>query len=297
MGMAIDVGIGGRCLPATPGAGDGKISHPDSLLAQRTWLACFLGPSSLLIGIRRGDANAQWTAHHDNCLDNLSTMASPPQTDRLFLHIIRGERLCFQIATSLALCDPTSLWDITTEELQRVMSSFRKDIDDWTAEISPDFDHKPLLIYRYSAIIYFNEPVLHTPTNKLTFGAPLRLEKIAESDFANPVAIGNHVAALYALKSSCHTMLDLAVDSTTRAFLATCPLPYIAKVFYALFILVKLYVSVTAPGNTFGTILRSTKLHLEQYLERFKLLTEEIERSNPGSYNARILACHSMLDQ
>ncbi|KAK9310996.1 c6 transcription factor [Lipomyces starkeyi] len=294
-GMAIDIGIGGTQIPITPGAGDSETCHPNSLGAQRASLACFVGASTISIGIRRHDANTQWTIHHDNCLANLSLVPSTEQIDRLFLHIVRGEKLCHQIATSLALCDPTYLWDFTSDEAQRIISKRRKDIDDWTAEICSDVDHKPLLFTRYSAIIYLNEPVLHTSTNKLTFGSPLRPEKMAESDFPSPIVTGKHVAALYALRDSCHAMLDLATESATTTFLATCSLPYVAKVFYALFILAKLYVSVTASGNTYGTILRPAELHLEQYFERMNTLTASIEDLNPGSFNARILTCHFAL--
>ncbi|KAK9241951.1 c6 transcription factor [Lipomyces tetrasporus] len=294
-GMAIDIGIGGTQIPITPGAGDSEACHPSSLGAQRAWLACFVSASTISIGIRRHDTNAQWTIHHDNCLANLSLVLSTDQTDRLFLHIVRGEKLCHQIATSLALCDPTYLWDFTSDESQRIISKMRKDIDDWTAEICSDIDHKPLLFCRYSAIIYLNEPVLHTSTNKLTFGSLLRPEKMAESDFPSPIVTGKHVAAIFALRDSCHAMLDLATESATIAFLATCPLSYVAKVLYALFILAKLYVSVTASGNTYGTILRPAELLLGHYFERMNTLTASIENLNPGSFNARILTSHVVL--
>lgn len=292
MSTAIDIGIGGEQNPITPGAGDGRISHTESLGAQRVWLACFAGASALSTGIRRHDAQAQWTTYHESCWANLAMNPLATSEDRLFLHVVRGEKLCREIANLSALCDSTHLWDFTIDESQQVLSSMKRDVDNWTAEILPGADRKPVLFFRYSAIIYMNEPALHTSTNKLTFGSPFRLDKMAESDFARPIVTGDHVAALHALKDACHAMLDLATEPESTAFLATCPLPYVAKVFHSLFVLAKLYVSITAPNNTYGAVLRPSELRVGRYLERTKVLTASIEASNPGSLNSRILTCH-----
>lgn len=293
--MAIDIGLGGNQIPAAPGAGESKNYQGNFPGVQLAWLACFLGASTLSIAIRRREALVQWTGHHENCLTRLSQMASMEQTPPLFLHVIRGEELCHRIARFWTMCDPGHIADFTCDESQQFISSMRKTIDDWTAESRVGGDDEPVLFYRYSAIIYLNEPALHTLTNKLTFGTPLRPEKMAESDFPRPIASGKHVTALYTLRDSCHSMLDLAIQPAKTLFLATCPLSYVSRVSYALFVLAKLYVSVTGPGNTYGAVLRPAELQFEHYLQCMSTTAASVKELNPGSFNERILSCYTSL--
>ena len=264
-------------------------------VARLVCLTSFIASSSLALGIRRPDRNAQWTPKHDACLDELSAAAVP--SDELFLHVVRGERLCFRVAEAVHLCDPAYRWDLAvdTASRRRTVAEMQTEIDDWTATSCRRTDHKYLLFYRYAAIIYLHEPVLHTPTNKMTFGAPFRSDKMGEADFARPApdAIsGGHVAALYALRDACHALLDLATgDPDVVRFLADSPLPFVAKVFHAALVLAKLHIAVTGPGNTYGAVLRPEELRLAQYPDKVAQLAASCQELNPGAFNGRIFSC------
>lgn len=348
--MAIDLGLGGAQLPAAPGVAlSSTASTPGSVPeleaiehcasppassadpssptapycttatkadAQCAWLSCFMSASNLTIGIRRPDTSAQWTAHHQSCLDDLTRgfAAMPPETahNTLFLHMVRGERLCQQVVDAVKLCEPSTEWDVTSLENAQTMATLQTAIDNWTADTTTALMHasnllfhKILLFYRYAAVIYLHEPVLHTATNKLSFGAPFRRSKLAEDDIAHPQVTGKHVASLYALKDACLALLDLATselddddnetgnenDNTLTGFLADAPLSFIAKLFHAFFVLAKLHIAVTAPGNTFGVVLRPAELRFAPYPARLAALADRIERRNPGSFHYKILAC------
>ncbi|KAL1890296.1 hypothetical protein Sste5346_008298 [Sporothrix stenoceras] len=346
--MAIDLGLGGAQLPAAPGVAlSSTASTPGSVPeleaiehcasppassadpssptapyctmatkadAQCAWLSCFMSASNLAIGIRRPDASAQWTAHNQSCLDDLTRgfAVMPPDAahETLFLHMVRGERLCQQVVDAVKLCEPSVQWDVTSLENAQTMATLQTEIDNWTAETttalvhaSNFLFHKILLFYRYATVIYLHEPVLHTATNKLSFGAPFRRSKLAEHDVAHPQVTGKHVASLYALKDACLALLDLATselddedtgdenDNTLTAFLSDAPLSFISKLFHAFFILAKLHIAVTAPGNTYGVVLRPAELRFAPYPGRLAGLADRIERRNPGSFHYKILAC------
>ncbi|ERS96709.1 uncharacterized protein SPSK_01058 [Sporothrix schenckii 1099-18] len=296
--------------------------------AQCAWLACFVSASNVAIGVRRPDANAQWTAHHQTCLDELArtfdALPAGAARDNLFLHMVRGERLCQQIAAAVQLCEPAAAWDVAAPDHALVMADLQTAIDNWTAETTTALvhappgcrrSHKALLFFRYAAVIYLHESVLHTPTNKLSFGAPYRQAKLASDDIAHPPVTGKHVASLYALKDACLALLDLAcsdVDdddseeaeeadvttsndsagaNTITAFLADAPISFIAKVFHAFFVLAKLHIAVTAPGHTFGAVLRPAELRVAPCAGRLAALADCVRRRNPDSFNHRILAC------
>ncbi|CAK7216222.1 hypothetical protein SBRCBS47491_002748 [Sporothrix bragantina] len=295
----------------SPGNSGPACPYGSKIDADRAWLACFMSASNLAIGIRRPDTSAQWTPYHDQCLENLTRSEAHTMGDSsLFLHMVRGERLCQQVVDAVRLCEPTVTWDLTSAASQQTTAAMQTAIDNWTAETTSQifssvthansFDYKIILFYRHAAVIYLHEPVLHSATNKLTFGAPFRREKLAENDFAAPAVVtGKHVASLYALKDACLALLDLATtpedndneNNSMTAFLADCPLSFIAKVFHAFFVLVKLHIAVTGPGNTYGTILRPGELRLAQYPERLLTLSQEVEKRNPGSFHYRILGC------
>ncbi|CAK7243627.1 MAG: hypothetical protein STHCBS139747_005153 [Sporothrix thermara] len=309
--MAIELGIGGAQVPAA-----------DKNDADRAWLAYYMMTSYLAINIRQPDSNAQWTpGYHDQCLDSLTRAAASTQTNEpVFLHMVRGQRLCQQVADAVQLCDSGVIWDLTSTAAQQTAATMQMAIDSWTAETTTQLfsqgtpvgslDYKMLMVYRHMAVIFLHEPVLHTPTNKSTFCAPFRPEKLAENDIAAPAVVtGPHVASLYALKDACLALLNLAMtsenvdgnehyyredcddDNSITAFLVDCPLPFIAKFFHAFFVLVKLHIAVTAPGNTYGAILRPGELRLSQYPARLKALASVVERRNPGSFQSRILSC------
>ncbi|EPE10821.1 c6 transcription factor [Ophiostoma piceae UAMH 11346] len=266
-------------------------------VARLACLASFTASSSLALGIRRLDRNAKWTPKHDSCLKELSAMALP--SDELFLHAVRGDWLCYRVAEAVHLCDPAYHWDLSvdTSNRRRIVAEMQTEIDDWTATSCRRTDHKYLLFYRYAAIIHLHEPVLHTPTNKMTFGAPFRSEKMAETDFARPAPdaiTGGHVAALYALRDACHALLDLATgDPDVTRFLADSPLPFVAKVFHAVLVLAKLHVAVTGLGNTYGAVLRPEELRLAQYPDKVARLAASCQELNPGAFNGRIFSCCS----
>ena len=296
--------------------------HSDKNDADRAWLAYYMMTSYLAINIRQPDSNAQWTpGYHDQCLDSLTRAAASTQTNEpVFLHMVRGQRLCQQVADAVQLCDSGVIWDLTSTAAQQTAATMQMAIDSWTAETTTQLfsqgtpvgslDYKMLMVYRHMAVIFLHEPVLHTPTNKSTFCAPFRPEKLAENDIAAPAVVtGPHVASLYALKDACLALLNLAMtsenvdgnehyyredcddDNSITAFLVDCPLPFIAKFFHAFFVLVKLHIAVTAPGNTYGAILRPGELRLSQYPARLKALASVVERRNPGSFQSRILSC------
>lgn len=271
-------------------------------VSRESQLACltsFIAASSLALGIRRPDRNSAWTTRHEACLKSLSNESLPE--DEIFLHIVRGERLCHRVSTAVHLCDPSYHWDlaVNTSIRRRTVAEMQIEIDDWTATSCRRTDHKYLLFYRYAALIYLHEPVLHTSTNKMTFGAPFRTEKMAETDFARPppeAISGGHVNALYALRDACHDLLDLATgDPDVTRFLADSPLPYVAKVFHAVLVLAKLHIAVTGLGNTYGAVLRPEELRLAQYPEKISGLAESCEQLNPGAFNGRIFTCCSGL--
>lgn len=146
-----------------------------------------------------------------------------------------------------------------------------------------------MMIWKQNALITLNEPVLHTATNKSSFSAPY-MNKVGASDYANPVVTIYHVAALYTLKDACHALLDSAFAAGPDALLAVSSLFCTPRVIYALFILLKLYVAVTAPGNTYGAVLDRSELKLDHYSSRLEELGGAMMEVDDDTFTSKIVA-------
>lgn len=251
--VGIDVGISG--LPQS-------IGHDPNI----SYLQRYAVTSAIATIIREVDSNP-WTDFHEECLNLIEDSPGATPTDLLFCKLIAAERLCHDIASRSGLCSQSASTTLQQDPLQIGNAEIRLEIEKWWKGAA----HEPLMLfYRHIAVLYLNESVLHTPSNKWTFGTPFVPERIAPGDFAAPAVTVDHIGSLYALKDSCHAALDAAisVDSTTDIHLT--PVSFHPRVLYAIFILVKLYVAVTAPGNTYGTVLSKSELRLEEYFDKLR---------------------------
>ncbi|PPJ60530.1 hypothetical protein CBER1_03217 [Cercospora berteroae] len=291
--MAIDLGTAGSHVTHDPGTWFERTDQDLSLEGCRTWLSCFVTGSTMTTVIRRPDSNP-WTPHHDTSLAYVQAHArTVPQ--RTFCEIIQAELLCYRAVTRLGFCETSQPTVFASDYAKATVSQLRQEIDNWTQQLSPDLRKPELLIYRHQVLICLNEPVLHTATNKATFSAPFIPERIAAADFASPVVTVDHVAALYALKDSCHAVLDIANGLTPEIVFATSPLFYTPRILYALMILAKLFVAFTAPGNTYGAVLSRDELKLPYYFEKMKTLSASLEKVDAASFTTKIVAAYKAI--
>ncbi|KAF7197572.1 hypothetical protein HII31_01075 [Pseudocercospora fuligena] len=281
VGMAADLGIGGPQASYDPGVAFDKMEDADSVEARRIWLSCFIASSGMTTILRRPDSNP-WTFYHNDSLNAIRNYSSKPE-DRLFCQIVHAEEICQRITTRLELADFTRFWDLSDPSVEVIFSQLRLSIDDWAVKIPQDLRRPELMFYQQIALIYLNEPVLHTQFNKSTFCPPLLPEKMTPSDFACPTVTVNHVAALYALKDACHGALNIATSLPVTTVLSTSSLCYSPRILYALFMLLKLYIAVTAHGNTYGIVLSRSELYFEYYLDKVKALGDALAVADAGT--------------
>jgi len=150
---------------------------------------------------------------------------------------------------------------------------------------------------RHLALVYLNEPVLHTATNTPSFAGPGVPWRISPDDFAAPQVTVEHVGALYALKDSCVAALQTFGDYDPAVLIAASPLFFISRMKYFEHILLKLYVTLTAPGNTYGRVLHRDELAIEAHFKRIKTLGAAMMAIDDTSLSSQIIAASAALDQ
>lgn len=234
-----------------------------------------------------------WTRYHDECIIELTNSFQSLSTDGLFCQFVSAERLLCQISTCVGLSDPTSVWDPNSSTSKAMVSSLRQEIAQWRIGL-PD---EPILdFYLHIAVAYLNESILHTSTNKLSFAVPPSPNKMQPEDFAALPVTVERFAALYALKDSLHGALDVALNLSTTTLLGVSSLSYMPRVLYSLFVLIKLYIAVSAPGNTYGAVLDRGELRVEEYFERMKPVAKSLRDANKLSFNAKILGAYGLFE-
>lgn len=286
---AIDLGIAGPQALRSAAAGPIKMSNTTSLCARRTWLACFVAKASLSTVTRRPDAVC-WTPYHDECIMHLTTSSEALPTDPLLCQLASAEKLLYQIVTCTGLCDPSSIWDPNTSDSKLTVSSLRQEIAQWS--ITGGLSNPILKFYLHIAMAYLNEPILHTATNKLSFAVPPLPNNLQPEDYAAMPVTVERFAALYALRDALHGALDVALELDTNTLLGVTSLSYIPRILYSLFVLLKLYIAVSAPGNTYGAVLDKSELRLESYFARMKPVAKSLHEANESSFNSKIFGAY-----
>lgn len=288
-GLAEDIGIGGpQRAPslAVPTGGP----YVDSSEAWRTWLVCHMLSATLALFMRKPNASS-WDGRDSHNLEMLEYSYFRLDTDELLGQHVRGEHMCDVIATQQCLYDsgnPTV--DVADPSVQSGMQRMMDSITDWKAQVPPAIKGPAMDFWEKVALLYLHEPVLHTATNKSTFSAPYIAPRISVTDFPNPLVSQEHITSIYQIRDGAHAVLDI-FENFDHAHAAAMPAMYFpGRVAYGIYLLAKLYVAVTAPGNTFGAFIDPESLLLDRYLGKMAQAHSKTSEIDQFCGQARILS-------
>jgi hypothetical protein len=237
------------------------------------------------IGLRRVHA-LDWGLSHQDALHALEEDHSDP----LFLEVLHTVRLHAEVANALELCHPHSFYGIESDIVRVTQADVRGRLDQLDSR--PLAQHMQLRFLRTLVIIYVNEPVLHTETNKILFGAPYLAERIGVDEFARPPEVTRAAeVALRSLVGACHVVIELVLTMEPGLILAQPSLWFGPAVSYSLSILVKAFVAVTAPGNTYGQVLSRDAIRIREAVTNLMVVNSSLLKLDPymGNWNTRII--------
>ncbi|KAF5020954.1 hypothetical protein F66182_7000 [Fusarium sp. NRRL 66182] len=283
--LSVEFGLGGPAMQSSAPAWFSRIQGPPTLEMQQTWLLSWAASTMAALGLRRGH-DFDWGSSHSEALQALEMSGASP----LFLELLYTIRLHAKVASVLELCHVHSFHDINSD----LVTTTRDEIcDGLNALTSRPLALDPQLrFWRMLVAIHVNEPVLHTATNKILFGAPYVADKIGASDIACPPEVTKTAAvALWSLVEACHLAIDVVVGMEPRLILGLPSLCFGPAVSYALSILVKVYVAISAPSNTYGQVLSCETLRVREAVQKLVAVKESLTRLDPhlGNWNTRII--------
>ncbi|KAM0346398.1 hypothetical protein ACHAPU_005462 [Fusarium lateritium] len=283
--LSVDLGLGGAIMPSSAPAWFFRIHGPLTLEMQKIWLVSWTTSTMAALALRRSHS-FDWGLSHYEALHALETSDSEP----LFLELLHTVRLHGQVASALDLCNSHSFHDINSDFTAATRSQIYSDLNGLSSR--PLAHDLQLRFWRMQVAILVNEPVLHTATNKILFGSPYLSERIGVNDFACPPLVTETAAtALRSLVEACHLAIDVAVEMEPSAILGQPSLCFGPAVSYALSILVKVFVAVSAPGNTYSQILTRDTLRIRDAMKKLISVKETLLKLDPhlGNWNTRII--------
>lgn len=258
----------------------------DPVASLRAWLTCHMISTAIVIQMRK--ASFKTLGELDTfSLHMLEYLECSRNSDRVLCHFLKAEMLCEQIVTDLNLLDSAVCKDISDLGTQLSIQALQNSIIDWNSQRPMDPVCLSLGIYQHVTVLYLHETVLHTPTNKPSFGAPYLAERLSMTDFPAPIIVTEqHVNSLHTLKDAAHSLMDLVATFDINIWISLPFVLFVGRVAYAEYILMKLYIATTAPGNTFGAFLDSDSLRVGRYLDQMieiSTLAQQVDSTCPAA--------------
>ncbi len=274
--VAIEIGISKQDCPMGVASvlSEGSEQYIISADAWRTWVLCYLLSASLG-SCMRIPSRVIWDPELEMKLSSLEYGAHRLKSDNLLCQIIRAERLCQQITEEAGYDSSDSILEVTDHTKIRRLQNL---IIDRKAQVFSSLSCPGLKLYEHIATMFLHECILHTPTNKRSFAAPFVVERLSLTDFPAPIVTPDHIPFIYGLRDACHAALETFLTFEAATIVAAPLVIFTAKAFYAQWLLIKLYVAVTAQDNTYGAFIDVQTLNLETYLEKMGDLGDAVSR-------------------
>lgn len=265
-----------------------KDEEVELINACRCWLTCHL-LSWVMSCLMRQPCAAPWSEDHDHALLVLQYSPDNGNRDKWLSQYLRAEHLCFQVAERMGLTDASTYLGFTDPATKQKVQMTRNSILNWKLMIPQAVRVPTILLWEHVATAYMHESVLHTNTNKGTFSAPFVAENISSTDFTAPLVTQDHITAVYELVSALNNIIDMLTALDTETWLALPAFLYTSRAAYALNVLCKLYVAVTAKGNTLGTVLEGDLVALPQCIDKLCKTGARLRAVDERCGQARIL--------
>lgn len=288
-----EIGLGQPEIEPSPAAYFFRVQGPLPLQMKQTWLASWVVSSMAALNMRRQHMFT-WGPSHYEAMHAWERGGS----NMAFLEMAYIVDLHAKIADKLRLCDGSIVYDINSDIVATTRAEVQRRLDELSRR--PLGSDPQLQFWRALAVVYVNEPVLHTATNKRLFSAPYIADKIGVTDFACPAEVTKVAEeALLALVEACHTAINLVTLLDPAVILSLPSLCFAPAVSYTFSVLVKCYIAVSAPGNTYGRVMTRQSLGVLEAMHKLIGVKNSLLDIDPHmhSWSTRIIGSVEWLGQ
>ncbi|KAF2151805.1 hypothetical protein K461DRAFT_257249 [Myriangium duriaei CBS 260.36] len=291
--MAIDLGLGKRykasrarkgfVLPASNPDPQplrmGLQIDSDSVEARRTWLACFYCAAAASMALRRPNL-IRWTGYMQECIDFLEESPEALPSDKLFCQYVRLQKICEDISIAFKMDDPTATTiSISDPKVSYTLDVHEQRLKDWERHLAPNFrSNKKLMFFYDVSMLYLHEIALHVNHNVDDFQLPFTEEGLKSNSQHSEVLTQRQMASLEACLRAAHNVISTYCGFGTEAISTTPTLFYFVRCMYALVVLIKMHLAVTAPGSEVAKIIKPEDVRVVENMEMIWTLFQEMQR-------------------
>nr|POE47844.1 transcriptional regulator war1 [Quercus suber] len=302
-GIALDLGFGSLHPDEQFGVmnphwdGDTPFVNKNTEEIWRAWLVCHYLSSNMTVLLRRYGQQT-WTAWNDHCLALLEYSQNAVPSDRLLCQFIRAERMCEEIAIELQLPDRTVIHDVASPITKMKIHGLQNRIMDWSTQNLSRPHNPSIAMWQHAVTLYLHESVLHTLSNKNSFTAPFVAERLSVTDFPTPIPVpAEHITSLQCLIFSGVALIDLAATMDINSLVMSPGLMIVTRLLYSIYILVKVYIACTGPGNTYGMVISTDTIQLESCFAKLKGVAARAMAIDDKTAPARILSAVGRMEE
>lgn len=284
--MCVDMGFGGPEFQSSPAAWFFRVPGPLTLPMRQTWLISCVASTFASLSTRSKPV-MEWGQSH---YEAVRVWEKDDSADAHFLEILYIAALHSKVANDLDLCDVRIVHEIDSETVKVVQNQTQMRLEELSRR--PLAHDLQLQFWRALTLIYINEPVLHTQTNKVLFSSPYIAAKIGATNFASPARVTESArTAILSMAEACHLVINLVRQMDPKLVLSMPSLCFASGLTYSLSILIKIFIATSAPGNTYGKILGGARLDLRPALESMKAIKESLLTVDPfmGTWTTRLV--------
>ena len=209
----------------------------------------------------------RWGPYSDECMEVLASAPDALPSDKWLCHLVKAQHIAEDVGFQFSMDDPASQLSLTDPKTQYHLKAFERQLKDWRDSSTSDMMARPLIQHTEAIInLYMHEIAMHHNHNIDDFKPPYNITPLdgpSEPDFVTPA----HIEALTICLSSIHNAFDAFLSMDVKVLRAL-PTLFFVRNSYAAVALIKMYSAVSAKGSKFGSILKTSDLKVEHYLDR-----------------------------
>ncbi|KAF2002044.1 hypothetical protein P154DRAFT_431586 [Amniculicola lignicola CBS 123094] len=269
--MALDLGLGRRATPNVmklAAVGPFRRCHPNAntIEARRTFLVCYYLCMSITMVLRR-PILLRWTKYMEESVQILESSSEAFPSDKILCQHVKMAHIGESISVQFCMDDPSVEVSIAEPKVIYALKIFENELQLLRDE-DARMEHKDpaLKLAEHVTNLYVHEIALHHNQSPADFQPPFPSETFT-SGVTKKDAIGPaHISALGECLTATHGILD-TILSVPLDTLITLPVIFCVRAIYAIVCLMKMWVSVTGPGEV-GSIIKKEHLGIESYTDR-----------------------------
>ncbi|KAF2668955.1 hypothetical protein BT63DRAFT_246462 [Microthyrium microscopicum] len=267
--MGLDIGIGKRTSPWRKKLFDNKakvklnLPDPEGIESRRAWLVNYFLCITIAMILRR-PILLRFNDFMQECINILETSEEALPSDKALCQHVQLARISEEIAIQFAMDDPGVNLSINDGKVSYGIKHHEKDLQDLRARNN---EEPAIQLSSHVTNLYLHEIALHSQSNVDDFKAPFTEETFRAA--VSQVVLGpSHVDALVQCQESCQNVVQTFLDIDIETIFML-PVIFSVRIIYAVVVLMKLYISATAPGEI-SNVINENDLNLEEHLEKLE---------------------------